>query len=310
MLQNHLPLPLAVALLAAPALAADIKHEFSATSAADVQVTPDGTVKMHERNVRFVTYVRFDGDHQLARLATVTTDLRRSSDAEGDDPSSTVSVTVDDLTQAAPRRLAAFSDPGSEGVLLGQSYFDTRQPGCCAGPTIHSLRSLEDGKLLYRATGDGITGSAAWASAPNARPAVVRWAAFDGRVDEAALAKGVIGILSYGGPEGALSRVEIRVKGLDAEDLNLGLLHEAKLVWVDTATQKAGHPPAAGSAAYPEDIWSLDKVSAAAKISGFALRLLGYDGKPLATIPIAGDRLNAGRATLAKGVLLTEAPPS
>ena len=44
--------------------------------------------------------------------------MKTRTDAEGVDPGSTVSVTVDDLSGKEPRRLASFSEPGSEGVLL------------------------------------------------------------------------------------------------------------------------------------------------------------------------------------------------
>jgi hypothetical protein len=50
-------------------------------------------------------------------------------------------------------------------------------------------------------------------------------------------------------------------------------------------------------------------VSAPEKISGFSLRLLDYDGKPLATIPITADHLVPAHAKLAKGLALAEAPP-
>jgi len=192
---------------------------------------------------------------------------------------------------------------------LGASWFDTRQPGCCAGPTLHSLRALETGRLLYRATGDG-EASAAWGEVPNARPALLRWAAFDGRVDEAARQRGVIGTIAYGGPEATLSRVELRSTGDPgkADDLALGLSHEAKLLWVDAASQKAGYAPSAGSPQDPAQLWSLDGVSAATKIGGFSLRLVDFDGKALATIPVEGDRLATGRATLAPGFALALIP--
>ena len=96
---------------------------------------------------------------------------------------------------------------------------------------------------------------------------------------------------------------------MNAEDLNLGLSHEAKLVWVDVVSQKHGHPANSGTPANGEDIWSLDGVSTPDKISGFAIRLLNYDGKPLATIPTTADRLVAARAKLAKGVALEEVHP-
>jgi len=300
---------LIAAALATPAGADGTRHELSATSRAVIEIGPDGTVIMHATNVRLVPYALFDGVHQLPRLATVTSDVRQRTDAEGDDPASTVSVTVDDLSAATPRRLASFTDPGSEGVLLGASWFDTRQPGCCAGPTVHSLRALETGRLLYRATGDG-EASAAWGEVPNARPALIRWAAYDGRVDEAGRKRGVIGTIAYGSPQDTWSRVEIRWIGDPgkADDLALGLSHDAKLLWVDAASQQAGYAPSAGSPLDPAQIWSLDGVTAAAKIGGFSLRLLDFDGKALATIPVEGDRLALDRATLAAGFALALTP--
>jgi hypothetical protein len=300
---------LAAGLLATPAGAAEIKHDLSATSTATVEITGDGVMIQHVRNSRLEPYGLFDGEHTLPRLATVTTDVKRRSDAEGDDPSSTVAVTIDDLSAAQPKRLASFTDPGSEGDILGERYFDSRMPGCCAGPTVHMVRVLETGVLLYRATGDADEASTAWATVPNAHPEIVRWAAFDGALDEQKLADGLIGIIAYGGSDGPLSRLELRLaaKG-DATDRNLGLSHEAQLLWVDAVSQKQGHKPAAGSAANPETIWSLDKVSDPAKVGGFSLALVDYDGKRLATIPIKGDRLDPGKAKLAAGLKLVSAP--
>lgn len=300
----------ALAGLAVPAFGADTHHEATANSSATIDVKPDGTVTIHARNARLIPYAFFDGTKHWPRLATVTTDVGRRTDAEGDDPSSTVSVTVDDMSGDSPKRLATFSDPGSDGAMLGESYFDTRQPGCCGGPDVHSVHTLEDGKLLYRATGDGETGSSAWAIAPNAGPRMVRWASFDGRVEENAVKFGTIGFISYGNLDGALSKLVVKIepKTRDAEDMNLGMSHVAKLVWLDAATQKSGRAPASGTAEDPENIWSLDKVASADKIGGFSVRLGDYDGHTLATIPIVADRLDTADAKLAKGVALSEAP--
>ncbi len=291
--------------IAGPAFAADGHHEAKADSSATLDVKSDGTVVMHSRNAELIPYVVYNGERHLPRLATVTTDVTRRTDAEGDDPSSTVSVTVDDLSGDTPKRLSSFSDPGSEGEILGETYFDTSQPGCCAGPTVHSIRSLEDGKLLYRATGDSDAGSSAWAEAPNSRPRLIRWAAFDGVVDEAAANAGVVGYLSYGNLDGTLSRLEIKAAD-NKDDMNTGLSHEAKLVWVDAKSQKSGHEPASGSPENPESIWSLDKISDPEKIGGFSVSLLNYDGHRLATIPVEADRLVAGQAKLGKGIMLSE----
>ena len=292
-----------------PALAADIYHDASATSSADISVSSEGVVTMHSRNATLVPYAVFDGTRHFARIATITADVTRRTDAEGDDPASTISVAVDDMSAESPKRLASFSNPGSEWAMLGESYFDIRQPGCCAGPTVHAVRELETGKLLYNATGDAEGGSAAWAIAPNAGPRMVRWAAFDGRTDEKAAGEGVLGQIAYGGLEGTRSHLVLKgAKPLDVEDLSLGLSHEARLVWVDAKSQKSGHAPAGGTAADPENIWSLDGVKSSESVGGFSLRLLDFGGHPLATIPIFSDCLDITKAKLAPGISLVENP--
>ncbi len=60
-------------------------------------------------------------------------------------------------------------------------------------------------------------------------------------------------------------------KPLDVEDISLGLSHETKLVWVEAKSQKSGYAPTGGTAADPENIWSLDGVKSAQKIGGFSL---------------------------------------
>src|SRR5437762_7349312 len=81
---------LVAAALVTPAGADGPRHELSATSKAVIEIGPDGTVIMRATNVRLVPYALFDGVHQLPRLATVTSDVRQRTDAEGDDPASTV----------------------------------------------------------------------------------------------------------------------------------------------------------------------------------------------------------------------------
>ena len=134
---------LAAALWAAPAVAQTV-HESTAKSSVRVEVTKnkDGeeVVIMVARNAQLVPYTLFDGEHQLPRLATVTTDVKTRTDAEGVDPASTVTVTVDDLGGAKPKRLASFSDPGASGEVIAGRYFASTTPGCCDAPQIHRVR--------------------------------------------------------------------------------------------------------------------------------------------------------------------------
>lgn len=301
---------LAAALWAAPAVAQTV-HESTAKSSVRVEVTKnkDGeeVVIMVARNAQLVPYTLFDGEHQLPRLATVTTDVKTRTDAEGVDPASTVTVTVDDLGGAKPKRLASFSDPGASGEVIAGRYFASTTPGCCDAPQIHRVRSLETGRALFRSTGPDLLGSVAWAEAPNAHPAIVRWAAFDGAF-EGDEPKGRLGRIVYGGPDGPISFVELRATLPDDSfnDLWEGLAHNAVLVWLDPKAPTDAGPPGSGDPGSPQSMWVADKLDDAKRFGGFQL-LLMLDGKQVAGIPVIADRLVPTRATLPDKITLVPA---
>jgi hypothetical protein len=280
-------------------------HDFAAASSARVEIMSDDVVVMHAKNARLVPYVLYDGDRHLARLATVTTDVRTRTDAEGTDPTSTVSFTIDDLSGKEPKRLSSFGDPGATGEIIGERYAVATMPGCCGGTDIHRVRALETGRALFRATGDGATGSAAWGEAPNAKPRTVRWAAFDGDVAEKAAA-GVLGHIAYGSDEGVISVVELRAKERD-DDLALGLSHSAELVWIDPKASADNGPPSSGTADSPQAIWVIEGIADPAKLGGFSLALT-LENKRLLEIPVAADRLDVTGAKATASVVVSAAP--
>lgn len=292
---------------------AQISHDASAASTVHVEIVKnkegESVVAMTARNARFIPYVLYEDDQHLPRLATVTTDVRTRTDAEGVDPASTVAVTVDDLSGKEPKRLAAFSDPGADGAVLGSRYFVSTMPGCCDSPEIHRVRSLETGLALFRSTGPDPAGSSAWAEAPNSHPDLVRWAAFNGEISEEKSKKGYLGTIIYGGADGALSTLEVRTKpgASNYDDLWEGLAHGASLVWIDSKTPKDSGAPSSGAPDSPQQIWAVNNVSDPKQLGGFQLALV-LNGKRLALIPIVGDRLMPGRATLGRDI--TVAPPS
>ncbi|WP_426954879.1 hypothetical protein [Muricoccus radiodurans] len=276
-----------------------MRHAGSAASFYEVRRGADGVLVMTARNTRFEPFTRYGDRGQPApRVATVTTEVTQRSDAEG--TPGRISVVVEDLSAAVARRVAAFSDPGSEGVLLGWRHFVTTEFGCCAAPNVRRVRLLENGRLLFRATGPGPAGTVAWMEAPNARPRLTRWAAYDGALDQAAYRRGAIGVLAYGSEAETIQRLEVRYREQpehDAMDLNLG--HGGRLVWVQPE-----HAPEAGRAETPFPIWGLDGGRPSAEIGGFSLRLLDGDGTLAVEIPVEGDRLVVGRATLGAGFSL------
>jgi len=286
----------AVALVLGVAGVADAQtvHELSAASSARVEITQDGNVAMRARNARLVPYVLYDGDKNNARLATITTDVRTRTDAEGTDPASTVSFDVDDLSGAQPKRLSSFSDPGAVGEIIGERYGMTTMPGCCGGADIHHVHALETGRALFRSTGDGAMGTTAWAEAPNAKPRTVRWAAFDGDVSESDTKAGLLGRIAYGSDEGELSVVELRTKSRN-DDLALGLSHSAVLMWVDPKASPDNGPATSGTADFPQSIWAIQGIADPTRLGGFRLELR-LERRRLIEIPITSDRLVANKA--------------
>lgn len=290
----------------ADAAGAATVHEVTAASKARIEVTADGTVIMHAQNARLVPYTLFDGDKHHPRLATITSDVTTRTDAEGADPKSNVGFAVDDLSGAQPKRLASFADPGAVGRIIGERYSVATVQGCCGGADLHHVRALETGHALFRSTGDAELGSAAWATAPNAKPRTIRWAAFDGEVGEKDAAAGLLGRIAYGGDDGPLSSVELRTKGQD-DDLSLELSHSAVLVWIDPKPSKEKRVPASGAADSPQDVWAVEGKSDPAQLGGFGLALM-LGKKAIVTIPVEHDRLVPGKAKFAAGIALAAVP--
>ena len=297
-------------------------YDGTASSSVHVESTSSSdagrAIVMSVRNARLVPYVIYvwrdgqpsDADALQARLATITTEVKTRTDAEGVDPSSTVSVTVDDVSAKEPRRLASFSEPGSEGVMLGRRYFSAIMPGCCDSPQIHRVHVLETGRALFRSTGPDPAGTAAWAEVPNARPEIVRWAAFDAAVEQADAAHGLLGHISYGDNDGPLSVLELRtrLRGEAYDNLWEGVAHGAKLIWIDPRATHATGGPSSGDPDSPKDIWATEGTKDPKQLGGFQLALT-LDGKRLATIPIAGDRLMPSRAIAGRDIYVPAPAP-
>jgi len=294
--------------VSAPA-AAQTLYDGTASSSVHIESTSSSesgrAIVMSVKNARLVPYALYvwrdpqqsDADALQARLATITTDVKTRTDAEGVDSGSTVTVTVDDVSGEAPRRLASFTEPGSEGVMLGHHYFSAIMPGCCDSPQIHRVHVLETGRALFRSTGPDPAGTAAWAEVPNARPAIVRWAAFDAAVEQPDAQHGLLGRISYGDNDGPLSTLEVRtrLRGEAYDNLWEGVAHNAKLIWIDPRGTRDTGGPSSGDPDSPKDIWATEGTKDPKQLGGFQL-VLSLDGRRLAAIPIAGDRLVPSRA--------------
>jgi len=258
------------------------------------------------RNVRFETYQVFVAGAQQSRLATITSEFKLRTDREPVDPDGRVTVTVDDLSTGALKRLASFSDRGQGGVIVASTYFASLRPGCCDAPDIHAIRLLETGRALFTSTGPGNTGSTGWVEAPNSP--INRWAAFNGVFKEGEDKKGFLGTITYGGAMGVLSTVRVSTAKPDPnDDLWEGLAHGASFLWLDPKAKGDDAKPGSGTPDTPYSIWSLDKLSNAEDFGGFQLVLV-LDTKRLAFIPVEHDRLVLKGAVLSPRIALAPAP--
>lgn len=309
-----LPLLVGALSLTVPALGQTL-YDGTASSSVHVESTTSSdagkAIVMSVKNARLVPYVVYvwrdaqqsDADALQARLATITTNVKTRTDAEGVDPGSTVTVTVDDVSSKDPRPLASFTEPGSEGVMLGHHYFSAIMPGCCDSPQIHRVHVLETGRALFRSTGPDPAGTAAWAEVPNARPAIVRWAAFDAAIEQADAQHGLLGRISYGDNDGPISVLEVRtrLRGEAYDNLWEGVAHGAKLIWIDPRGTRDTGGPSSGDPDSPKDIWATEGTKDPKKLGGFQI-VLTLDGRRLAAIPIADDRLAPSRAVAGRDI--------
>jgi hypothetical protein len=281
------------------------------TSSAHVEISTgaDGqkTTAVTVRNVRFDTYQVFVGEKRdpQSRLATITSEFTLRTDREPVDPNAHITVAVDDLSTGALKRIASFTDPGQTGAIVASTYFAATRPGCCDAPDVHAVRLLETGQALFTSTGPGDIGSTGWVEAPNS--SIKRWAAFNGTTGEGDAKRGYLGTITYGGPTGVLSTVQVSTPKPDQyDDLWEGLAHGASFLWLDPKAKGDNAKPGSGDPVSPYSMWSLDKLSDAQKFGGFQLVLV-LDSKRLAFIPIEHDRLVLQGAVLSPRISLSPA---
>lgn len=301
-------------LISVSAMAADLQGR----SSSKVEKRADGYQTVSVENTSFVPYAVFNskGSSYALRIATLLTRFKFATGQEPAPFDATVTVGIDDVSGATPKRLVSFTDPGAEGRILADRYFVTTQTGCCDELTVHHVRFLETGTLLFRSTGRETSRGMGWMEAPNTP--IRRWAAIDGKVTEAEWKRGIVGRVRYGDDNGVMSVVEISAEP-DSEvhqDYSQGFGHATEPEWFDR-NRKPGsdldYRASAGEAGSPHIIWSLDGAKAPVKaVGGFELRLrMLYepaDAPPFATIPVEGDALQPEKARALKGLTLKLVP--
>lgn len=285
----------------------------TAPSNITVQVEPDGLF-VHQRSVRYEVFGAIPDDIKVGvpfslHLATITT----VSDGRTDDPSKAIEVAVDALSGSAPRRVATFSDDGSEGIV-SSPYFITTQSGCCSPLTRHHVRNIETGMLLFTATGHGEAGLVVVMDVPNHHPKIKRWAAYEGRPDGGNEDRALLGYLRYGDRNGAIDTIEVRMNVADQpKDFILDLPECGALRWVEPGRTPAPGQPTRQS---DEKCFDPERLSDSTKllttehksgaIGGFELEISLSD-KVYAAIPVEDDRIDLVHARLARGMSLVPA---
>ena len=296
-------------LLIAPARVEAQSYSAAAPSSITVEVKPDGWI-IHQRTVRFEAYEAIPDDIKVGvafapRLATITA----HADGVVDDQTRTVEVTVDAMSGAGLHRVTAFSDPGSDGQVVGGLYFISTEPGCCGRPALHHVRNVETGKWLFNASGGFETGMSAWMDVPNHHPTIERWAAFEGLL-VANKDPSMLGYLRYGDRNGAITTIALHMDpALQPEEFALDLPECGALLWREPGKSPgAGQPrrPAPGKCydggSYaPTSLFSLEHMIG--RLGGFDLEL-SLEGKVYATIPVTDDRLDIAHAKLQSGMRL------
>lgn len=289
-------------LAAAPVSAADLTR--SATASVRITTLPGNVRVVETRNVTFTTYDSyFGGVDFLARVVQIDSHVLSRTDAEGSDPASRVTITVEDL--ATGKRLSRIEAPGTEGAIPDPGIAVVTQPGCCASPNTLRVFHADSGRFLFRATGAGPYGSASWAGAPNSRPEILRWAAYT-RDESGDPKRRRLGWLVYGGLEGAISAVELREaltpaqaeKDEYAAELSMNAENGA-IHWIGAEPVTGGTPVA------PASVWALNNLKDPAKFGGVSVALVAF-GKTLVTIPVESDRLMPAKAVA--GPYVTVAP--
>jgi hypothetical protein len=212
-----------------------------------------------------------------------------------------------------PRRIATFSDAGSESTV-SSPYFITTQRGCCSPLTRHHVRNIETGKLLFTATGPGQAGLVALMTVPNHHPTIQRWAAFEGRPETANENPTLLGIFRYGDRNGAIDTLALRMDVANQpQDFPIDLPECGALRWVEPSTgpgqSQPTHEPdetcfTSQYLSYSKPLFSLEHQSGA--LGGFEVEF-SLHGKVYATIPVNDDHLDVAHATLARGMSLVPA---
>lgn len=296
-----LALPLLL-LGAQPGFADPIVAEQSTTET--IITVEDGAYLINTINRRHDVTAYFDESQGtgVMRRFLVQTEIdrvtREADDQEIDVQRSILRATARPLTQAGLGAVSMNVETAADEVAVSGPYVVTTIWGCCVEQPAHEVFSLYSGKRLFSATGPGDFGD--WLTMGKKGPT------YDQRIvaahfaitardkEELGADQDRVAVITYATEAEPLQRLALSVPG--GRDGDLPLEWNTKLLWI-TADQPDG----------VEHNFINQDGDAKTVYTGIKLRIQLDDATRL-EIPLTGDRLDPGQATLPDGFTLAEVP--
>jgi len=293
------------AALVLSAVAASAQMADKAESTIDLRPAGEGIdahVETHivNRSFLFASHWRYGDSTPIRLVLRLETDVARRDDAEGI-VSGMVSATVWRVEGADKRQLWTAQEPGDSGeISTRRDVFIVTQHGCCGGRDSYTVFDLFGGRRLFTATGPDASDCWAQVEIPNSS-GIERLVAFHAAysmTDDAAfgaLKDRTVGLLTYAAPDRPFARFRLLAAGPDAIEGFMGqALLRLRLDGKEEDTDSL-------------ELWPVDGKKDPAAMGGFAIRLQLTDDKTV-VIPVSGDGLQVGRASLPQGLTIEPAP--
>lgn len=265
-----------------PAAAQNSKtFEKSTVSTVRTHKDKEGNPIIHIVNRRFTMVQLYNGGENPDGLLLLEEfDTERNLHAEGQ--KGTVRVEAGLGTETNPSKpVWMITQEGDTGDISEPFYKVTRY-GCCAALNTDIYFNLRTGRKVFTSTTE-----LAKVSVPNAGDAFNRFFSFrslSGSIPLPEFEKDhrVVGIIEYGSETEVLSRVVVRVKTGEANDLNAQL----RFLYQDKPVKER-----------ILDLWHADGKKEKASLSKFSI-VLDLDENEIITIPMTNDLPDLARATV------------
>lgn len=262
----------------------------------------DAYVESHivNRSFLFASHVLYSSPTPIRLVLRLETDVVMRDDAEGI-VSGMVSATTWRVDGAQKRQLWTAKEPGDTGeISTRRDVFIVTQHGCCGGRDTYTVFDLYGGRRLFTATGTDPSECWAEVAIPNSR-GIERLVAFHAAYSMTdatafgALKDRTVGLLTYAAPDRPLARYRLLAASSDLVDGFMGqALVRLRLNGKTEDTDSL-------------ELWPVDGKKDPKAMGGFDIRLQLTDDATV-VIPVSGDGLQIGQASLPKGLTIEPAP--